>query len=50
MRTLRALLALGTSLFAASALSAVHPFASAFKTQFIVVDGATVAVIVDFLR
>jgi pimeloyl-ACP methyl ester carboxylesterase len=44
MRKVRTLLVLGASLIAASALAAVHPFPSAFKTQFIAVNGARIYV------
>jgi pimeloyl-ACP methyl ester carboxylesterase len=44
MRTVRALVAFAASLLAASALAAVHPFPSAFKTQFIAVSGARIYV------
>jgi hypothetical protein len=44
MRKVRTLLVLGASFIAASALAAVHPFPSAFKTQFITVNGARIYV------
>jgi pimeloyl-ACP methyl ester carboxylesterase len=44
MRTILALLALGASLMATSALAVVHPFPSAFKTQIITVNGARIYV------
>jgi pimeloyl-ACP methyl ester carboxylesterase len=44
MRTIRALVAFGASILAASALAAVHPFPSNFKTQFIAVNGARIYV------
>jgi len=44
MRTVRALVAFGASLLATSAMAAVHPFPSAFKTQFITVNGAKIYV------
>jgi pimeloyl-ACP methyl ester carboxylesterase len=44
MRAVAALLTLGASLLAASALAAVHPFPSAFKTQIIAVNGARIYV------
>jgi pimeloyl-ACP methyl ester carboxylesterase len=44
MRKVRTLLVLGASLLAASALAAVHPFPSAFKTQIIAVNGARIYV------
>jgi pimeloyl-ACP methyl ester carboxylesterase len=44
MRTVRALVAFGASILAASALAAVHPFPSNFKTQFIAVNGARIYV------
>jgi pimeloyl-ACP methyl ester carboxylesterase len=44
MRTILALLALGTSLMTTSALAEVHPFPGAFKTQFLAVNGARIYV------
>jgi len=44
MRAVPALVALGASLLAATALAAVHPFPSAFKTQAIAVNGARIHV------
>jgi pimeloyl-ACP methyl ester carboxylesterase len=44
MRKVRTLLVLGASLLAASALAAVHPFPTAFKTQIIAVNGARIYV------
>jgi len=44
MRAVPALVALGASLLAATALAAVHPFPSAFKTQSIAVNGARIHV------
>jgi len=44
MRKVRTLLVLGASLLAGSALAAVHPFSSAFKTQIIAVNGARIYV------
>jgi pimeloyl-ACP methyl ester carboxylesterase len=44
MRSVRALVAFGASLLATSAVAAVHPFPSAFKTQFIAVNGARIYV------
>jgi pimeloyl-ACP methyl ester carboxylesterase len=44
MRKVRILLVLGASLLAASALAAVHPFPSAFKTQIFAVNGARIYV------
>jgi pimeloyl-ACP methyl ester carboxylesterase len=42
MRAVLALVAFGASRLAASALAAVHPFPSAFKTQTITVNGARI--------
>ena len=42
MRTLIALLALGASLMAASALAAIQPFPAEFKTQIIATNGARI--------
>jgi hypothetical protein len=44
MLTVRALLVFAALLLAISATAAVHPFPSACKTQFIVVNGARIYV------